>query len=94
MVDRDARGVLIAFVANRGGNRAVPCDFGSDEIVQVRSQNARLHQSAHIVQDNSRNPARFAHACKIGIFIDANAVFGDPASDVVHVPNPFAFDDK
>jgi hypothetical protein len=94
MVDRDTRGVLIALIPNRRRNSAVPCDFGSNEIVQFCRQNAGLHQSAHIVQNDRRNPARFAHARKIGIFIDANAVFGDPASDIVHSANPFAFGDK
>ena len=85
MVDRDARGVLIALVSNRSRYSPVAQHFSADEIVQLCRRNPRLHQGPDIVQNHGRNPAGLAHAGKIGILIDANAILGDPAPDIVHV---------
>ena len=84
MVDRDARGVLITLIADGGRGDAAPDDLFADEIINGCSRDPDFDVVNRHVQNFSGDPACFAHACKICILIDANAVFCQSTTDIFH----------
>ena len=84
VIDRNARGVLVALVADGRRNHATTGDFFADEIVDRGRGDARFYKNPNHIKDFSGHAPSGAHACKVRIFIDADAVLGDAASDVVH----------
>jgi hypothetical protein len=76
--------VLIALVANGGGNHTAPLNLFTDKIVDYGCGHPRPDMIGNHIKDFGSATASRMHACEIRIFIDADAILGDAATDVFH----------
>ena len=88
MIDRNARGVLIAAIADRGRNHATALYLFADEIINTGGGDTHLNQGDDHIQNFSSNAACGAHPCEIRILINPNTVARYPPSKFVHVFTP------
>ena len=83
VVHRNARGVLIALVADRRRNHAAPRHLFRDDAVQRLGGHTGYHKRSDQIQDLCRHPACCCHAGKIRILIDADSVPCDASASLV-----------
>ena len=76
MVDRNARGMLIATIADGGRGRARAFNMRLDTVIQFTRGHAGGNMFGDHVQHLGCQPASRAHPRKIGGFIELDAVLG------------------
>ena len=88
MIDRNARGMLITLVSDRGRHRTAPRNLFADEIVDQGRRDPGPHHGANLIQNLGRHLSGSAHSGKIRVLIDANAISGHTGAHVLQRKSP------